>query len=55
MNILNNAVQDKTDAQLKDPIIENVEDEYINELKEEYIGYETETKKPSSPTSNRNG
>ena len=43
MNILNNAVQDKTDAQLKDPIIENVEDEYINELKEEYIGYETET------------
>ena len=39
------AVQDETDAQLKDLIIKNVEDEYINELNKEYIRYETKTTK----------
>ena len=42
--IFDNAVQDKTDTQLKDLIIKNVEDEYINKLKKEYIGYKTKKK-----------
>ena len=42
---VNNAIQDKTDAQRKDLIIKNVEDKYTNELKKEYIGYETKTTK----------
>ena len=45
MKIFDNAVQDETDAQLKDLIIKNVEDECINELKKEYIRYENETTK----------
>ena len=42
VKIFDNAVQDKTNAQIKDLIIKNVEDEYINEVKKEYIWYETE-------------
>ena len=45
VKIFDNAVQDKTDPQLKDLIIENVEDEYINKLKKEYIGYKTKITK----------
>ena len=36
---------ENTDAKLKDLIIENVEDEYINDLKKKYIGYKIKTTK----------
>ena len=45
VKIFDNAIQDETDAQRKDLIIKNVEDKYTNELKKEYIGYETKTTK----------
>ena len=35
VKIFDNAVQEKTYAQLKDLFIKNVKDEYINELKKE--------------------
>ena len=45
VKIFYQTVQDKTDGQLKDLIIKNVGDEYINKFKKEYIGYDNETTK----------
>ena len=44
-NIREFHLQDETDEQLKEKIIEAVEKEYLGELKKDYMGYSDETAK----------
>ena len=48
-------LQEDTDEQLKETIIEDVEEEYLGKLKKDYVRYSDKTENPYSRTSRQRG